>query len=124
MVETGRAIPADVNAPWESQPSRLKAILRNADVLLMAQCSCYLDVEAVRNIFTEFCSEEIRPKLLVYDYLTTFDDRGLTPARLLPKRCPRVVLSGESKHRNLTEEERVKLKLEQAMVTVSVVRFQ
>lgn len=118
-----RTILADVNSPWESQPARLKVSLRKADVLLMAQCSCYLDVEAMRNIFAEFCSEEIRPKLLVYDHLTTFDDRDLTSARLLPECCPHIVLSGESKHRDLTEEERTKLKLEQAMVTVYLVRF-
>jgi len=100
-----QVICSNINTGLEDQPESLEASLKEADILLMVTSSCYFDISAIRYIFKEFCGNDSKHKMILYDQLLTFDTRDLSPANLLPPGHNFLAITETCKHRDLTAEE-------------------
>lgn len=113
----------DLNDPASALTNKALEILMDADVLLMSMSSCYFDLATLRLLFTEFLSRDPSGKLIIYDVLDTFETRDLSPQQLLSGAVPGFIITGTSKHRNLTAEEQLKLHLTEARTSMYILGF-
>jgi SAM-dependent methyltransferase len=118
-----QVICSDLNAGLGNQSGIFLKYLKEADVLLMVMCTCYFDIETIRYIFREFLNNSQKDKIVIYDNLITFDNRNLDPGNLLPPDHQYISISDITKHRNLTIEEKMNFKNNEAVARIYILNF-